>query len=101
MPDTPTPTVLREMPRDRILLLRLNRMEKRNALSNAMLHDLADAVREAERQGTCRCIILAGDPAVFSAGADIREMEADGIDAIQNRTRAAEAGRSWRRRASR
>ena len=67
--------------------LRLNRPAKRNAISNAMLKELADHVREAELSGRSRCIVLTGGPDFFSAGADLKEMEIEGIDAIQNRSR--------------
>lgn len=77
-----------ESPCDHVLLLRLNRPEKRNALSNAMIAELADHVRGAESEKNCRCIVLTGGETFFSAGADIAEMRADGIAAIQNRKRA-------------
>lgn len=80
--------VLRALPAKGVLLLRLNRPAKRNALSNALIAELADQVRQAERTRGCRVIVLAGGPECFSAGADIKEMRADGIAAIQNRRRA-------------
>ncbi len=80
--------VLREAPHPGVVLLRLNRPEKRNALSNALIAELAGHVREAEATRGVRCIVLAGSGAVFSAGADIKEMQAHGIAAIQNRRRA-------------
>lgn len=80
--------VLREAPRPGVVLLRLNRPEKRNALNNALVAALARSVREAELQGGVRCLVLAGNDKVFSAGADIREMQARGIAAIQNRQRS-------------
>ncbi len=88
MTETASPLVLRETPHAGILTLRLNRPDKRNALSNALIAELAHAIREAETAGGIRCIVLAGSEAFFSAGADIKEMQADGIAAIQNRRRA-------------
>ncbi len=73
---------------DNIVLIRLNRTAKRNAINNAMLQCLADEVRNAERDGHVRCIVVTGGRDMFSAGADIKEMQADGIAAIQNRNRA-------------
>jgi len=58
--------------RDRVAVITLNQPEKRNALSNAMLHDLAAAFGEAKRDDGVRAVILtgAGDKA-FCAGADL------------------------------
>ncbi|WP_371229215.1 enoyl-CoA hydratase-related protein [Roseovarius sp. 2305UL8-3] len=81
------PAVVSAALSDHIISLRLNRPAKRNAINNTMLQLLADEVRAAEANGHIRCIILTGGPDFFSAGADIKEMQADGIDAIQNRTR--------------
>ena len=80
--------VLREDPCEHVALLRLNRPDKRNALNNRMIAELAQSVREAEAQKGCRCIVLCGQPGFFSAGADVKEMATDGIRAIQNRERA-------------
>ena len=80
--------VLRSLPAKGVMLLRLNRPEKRNALSNELIAQLADQVRRAEQSKGCRVIVLSGGPECFSAGADIKEMRADGIAAIQNRRRA-------------
>lgn len=73
---------------DNIRLIRLNRATKRNAINNAMLQCLADEVRNAEHNGHVRCIVITGGRNMFSAGADIREIQADGIAAIQNQNRA-------------
>lgn len=80
--------VVSARPAKGVLLLRLNRPEKRNALSNALIAALADQVRRAEQARGCRVIVLSGGPECFSAGADIKEMRAEGIAAIQNRGRA-------------
>ena len=87
MTDAVEQTVVRATFSDHIVSLRLNRPTKRNAINNEMLQLLADEVRAAEANGHVRCIILTGGSDFFSAGADIKEMQADGIDAIQNRTR--------------
>lgn len=80
--------VVSARPAKGVMLLRLNRPEKRNALSNALIAELADQVRRAEQAKGCRVIVLSGGPECFSAGADIKEMRAEGIAAIQNRRRA-------------
>lgn len=87
MTDVVEPTVISTTLSDHIVSLRLNRPSKCNAINNEMLQLLSDEVRKAEANGHIRCIILTGGPDFFSAGADIKEMQADGIGAIQNRTR--------------
>ena len=87
MTDAVEQTVVRTTLCDHIVSLRLDRPNKLNAINNEMLQILASEVRAAEENGHVRCIILNGGPDFFSAGADIKEMQADGIDAIQNRTR--------------
>ena len=56
-------------------LLRLNRPEKANSLTRAMLATLADEVERAGR-ANARAVILTGAGKVFSAGADLDEARA-------------------------
>ena len=56
-------------------LLRLNRPEKANSLTRAMLATLADEVERAGR-ANARTLILTGAGKVFSAGADLDEARA-------------------------
>jgi enoyl-CoA hydratase/carnithine racemase len=51
--------------------IRLNRPEKKNALTLAMYADMTMALREANQTDTIRCVVFAGAPGVFSAGNDI------------------------------
>jgi enoyl-CoA hydratase len=61
--------------RDAIAIVRLNRPEKLNALSRAMLEGLSDAFRELERQSDLRAVILTGSGEIaFCAGTDISEL---------------------------
>ena len=48
----------------------LNRPERRNSLSDAMLTDLGAVVSELRDDAAVRIVILTGAPPVFSAGAD-------------------------------
>lgn len=52
------------------LTLRINRPDKANALTEAMLNDLAGHVEGA----TCKVLILTGAGSVFSAGADLDDV---------------------------
>ena len=55
----------------RIARITLNRPEKLNALSNALMQDYADALTEAEEDEEVRVIIVKGAGRAFSAGYDI------------------------------
>ena len=52
----------------------LNRPEKRNAMSQALLLELGDALREAAHDASVHCVVLRGEGAVFSAGVDLGEL---------------------------
>jgi len=62
--------------RDGIATLRLNRPDKRNALSFAMLRELVAAARGFRRDHALRAVILAGAGESFSAGIDLGELAA-------------------------
>jgi enoyl-CoA hydratase len=84
------PTIIFEE-RDALALVRLNRADKRNALTGAMLERLGEVFAEiAEGRERLRAVILtgAGDEA-FSAGTDINELAA--LDA-EGAHRAARRG---------
>jgi len=71
--------------------LRLNRPEKRNALSETMIAELTDAARVLGATADVRVIVLSGAGDVFCAGADLGWMKAQ-IDADRaGRMRAARA----------
>src|SRR5262245_35770276 len=53
-----------------IATVTLNRPERRNALSDALLTDLAGVFAELRDDATSRVVIVTGVPPVFSAGAD-------------------------------
>ena len=52
----------------------LNRPEKRNAMSQALLVELGDALRAAGDDASVHCVVLRGEGAVFSAGVDLGEL---------------------------
>ena len=68
-------------------MLTLNRPEKRNALNNAVILALADALDGAAVDRSIRCVLLRGSDSFFSAGADIKEMHEQGFSAIDNPAR--------------
>ena len=59
---------------DHVTTIRLNRPDALNAISQTMIHELAEAVTEASANDKVRCIILTGSEKAFAAGADISEM---------------------------
>ena len=73
-----------EYPRPGVIVLTLNRPDKRNALSNALIAQLAEAINVACGSEKIRCCVLVGANGIFSAGADVSEMEQLGIEAIDN-----------------
>jgi len=60
---------------DTIATITLNRPEKRNALSQAMLAELERIADSLRGSGDVRAVVLRGEGTDFSVGADIGEME--------------------------
>ena len=81
-----------ERPAEHVLLLRLNRPARLNALSKPLLRTLGAALVEAERDDQVRVVVLTGDDRAFSAGADLKEMETSDLPSF------AEIGRltAWK-----
>ena len=80
--------LLSEM-RGPVLLLRLNRPEKRNALSMALCSALVDALRAAEDDAGVSAVVLAGEGAGFCAGGDLEERRLLAEDPFAWQARAA------------
>jgi enoyl-CoA hydratase/carnithine racemase len=51
--------------------VRMNRPEKKNALTMAMYDAMAEAIENAAQNPALRCLLIAGAPAAFCAGNDI------------------------------
>jgi enoyl-CoA hydratase len=79
MPDAET-ALLIEHAADGVLLLRLNRPERRNALATPLLQSIAEALAQAEADANVRVVVLTGSDTIFAAGADIHELAASGAD---------------------
>ncbi|MBN3763508.1 enoyl-CoA hydratase-related protein [Burkholderia sp. Ac-20365] len=69
----------RERVGDHILVVRINRVEKRNALSNPMVVELGRVLDDAKQDKQIRCVVITGGDAVFSAGADMKNMLQYGV----------------------
>lgn len=66
--------VLLEKPTDGVAVVRLNRVEVKNALNLSVRKDLARYFTELGTDSSVRCIVLTGGDKVFAAGADIKDM---------------------------
>ena len=79
MPGTATPykTVLCTR-QDRVGLVTLNRPQALNALNTQVMRELTAVLDVLDRDPAIGCIVLTGSDRAFAAGADIREMAAQG-----------------------
>jgi len=66
--------VLREYPSEGVVLLRINRPDRMNALSMHVRHLLAVEFNAMANDATVRCVVLTGDERAFAAGADVDEL---------------------------
>jgi enoyl-CoA hydratase/carnithine racemase len=57
-----------------VAIVRMTRPERRNALSPAVLEQIAAMIGELDADESARCIVIAGTDEVFAAGADIKAM---------------------------
>ncbi len=84
-----------------VAVLTLNRPERRNALSPAMLGALARALEEVEENDDVACVVLTGAGGAFCAGGDVKamaesngaEVDYDALVAAQRRSQRATSGR--------
>ena len=68
--------------RDRVVVVTIDRPERRNAVDHATLLDLAEAQRDA-LDGDARALVLTGAPPAFCAGADLTGVESgEFVDAL-------------------
>src|SRR3954451_15531819 len=61
---------------DGVAVVTLNRPERRNALSRALLDALADVLHEVETDDEVGCVVLTGAGGAFCAGGDVKDMAA-------------------------
>ncbi len=60
-----------------VLVLRFERLERKNALTAQMYADLADALEQAASDPQTRVVVVAGDESVFTAGNDLGDFLAN------------------------
>lgn len=86
---------------DGVAVLTMNRPERRNALSPAMLQALGKALEEAEHDDQVACVLLTGAGGAFCSGGDVKamaetnsvQMDYDARVAVQRRNQRATSGR--------
>jgi enoyl-CoA hydratase/carnithine racemase len=78
-----------------VALCRLNRPEARNALSDDLKDELAEAVARLDADDDVHCIVIAGDDQAFAAGADVKALADHRLDQA-----AAPSAAFWRRLAA-
>lgn len=61
---------------DGVLLLTLNRPERKNAFDEIMWRETRDALAEAQENDAVRCVVVTGAGDAFSAGQDLGQMAA-------------------------
>ena len=89
---------------DRVAIITLNRPERRNALSLAMLTGLERALVDAESSDDVGCVVLTGAGGAFCAGGDVKGMaessggggSVGGIDALIHTQRLQQRGTAGR-----
>jgi enoyl-CoA hydratase len=82
----------------RCAVIRINRPEARNAVNGAVAQGIEDAIDEVEADDEVWVGILTGEPPVFSAGADLKEINAGNAANLQTK-RGGFAGIVQRERA--
>lgn len=60
---------------DGIRIVRMNRPEKKNALTQPMYAEMTRALRQAGTSEAIRCVVLTGGPGAFCAGSDISDFQ--------------------------
>jgi enoyl-CoA hydratase len=60
-----------------LMIVTMNRPERKNALSGAMLIRMFDAYEAASKDPEVRCVIVTGADGNFSSGADLKSMSGD------------------------
>ena len=80
-------------PAPKVKWIRLNRLEKRNALCQSLMVELCQAIDEFE-ESSDNVLVLSGDPDYFSSGMDLKEVFQDTASSMR---REAKIGPLWER----
>lgn len=78
--DAPKPHLLAQRPVPGVLLLTINRPQKANSLSEALVEQLAQELGQAQSDPQILCVVITAAGKMFSAGSDISGMVQRGVD---------------------
>lgn len=70
-------------PKSGVVLIELNRPEKRNALNNATLQNIAACLQDLETDAAVKAVVITGNKQCFAAGADLNELAQLDVVSIQ------------------
>lgn len=70
-------------PKSGVILIELNRPEKRNALNNATLQEIVDCLQQLEADSSVKVVVITGNSQCFAAGADLNELSKLDVVSIQ------------------
>ncbi|MRA03597.1 2,3-dehydroadipyl-CoA hydratase [Acinetobacter lwoffii] len=70
-------------PKSGVVLIELNRPEKRNALNNATLQNIAACLQDLETDAAVKAVVITGNTQCFAAGADLNELAQLDVVSIQ------------------
>jgi enoyl-CoA hydratase len=79
--------------RNRVGLITLNRPQAMNALTNALLREVMDALADYDRDQGIGAMVITGNEKAFAAGADIKEMADKSITEMMDSDHVAVFGR--------
>src|SRR5579864_4444285 len=63
---------------DAVRVIKLTRPEKKNAITQDMYRDMSAAIDSAQGDASIGCLIISGEPGVFTAGNDLEDFLKDG-----------------------
>jgi enoyl-CoA hydratase/carnithine racemase len=72
--------LLLDRPAEAVARLRIRNPERRNALDHEILDALAEIVPQLDRGIEIRCLLITGEPPVFSAGYDIASISGEAFE---------------------
>jgi enoyl-CoA hydratase/carnithine racemase len=61
---------------NKVLVLTMNRPEKKNALTRAMYRTMAEEIQKADSDSSIRCVLILGNGEMFTAGNDLGDFAA-------------------------
>jgi|TARA_B110000438_G_scaffold60100_1_gene60286 methylglutaconyl-CoA hydratase len=67
-----------------IMTLRLNNVDKKNALNSEMMGAMAASIKESQKFSNLRAIVIRGEGSVFCSGADLNEWQPHQLQQLLN-----------------